>query len=203
MALPPPPNNSTTGSRQWKDWFSKVQQSADTTTSVTWSGINFTGSDIADILTRPHSALQSIQGTGAFHVSTSEATSITTGVWPGAITSSSPSSGVGYSAGAGGTVTQATSKSTSVTLNKTTGEITMNGAALAAGAIVSFTLTNSSIAATDVMVLNHVTTGTLGAYLLNAQCNSGTATISVRNTTSGSLSQAIVIRFAVIKAVTS
>lgn len=111
--------------------------------------------------------------------------------------------GIGYSAGAGGTVTQATSKSTGVTLNKICGEITLNGAALAAGVIVSFVLTNSCIAATDNIILNHTSVGTPGSYLLNGRCASGSATIDVRNTSAGSLSEAIVIRFTVIKAVTA
>lgn len=119
----------------------------------------------------------------------------------GAITSSG--GGVGYATGAGGTVTQATNKATGVTLNDLCGEITMNAAALAAATIVSFTLTNSFIAAGDVLILNHVTTGTRGAYSLNAQCGAGSAIIYVRNNTAGSLSEAIVIRFAVIKAVTA
>lgn len=114
---------------------------------------------------------------------------------------SSGTAGIGYSTGAGGTVTQATNKSTGVTLNKITGEITLSGAALAAATIVSFTLTNSTIAATDVLILNHVTTGTRGAYGLNAQCAAGSAIIYVRNNSAGSLSEAIVIRFAVIKGV--
>ena len=109
----------------------------------------------------------------------------------------------GYGTGAGGTVTQATSKATGVTLSKLCGEITMNAAALAAAAIVSFTLTNMNIAATDVLVLNHVTTGTRGAYGLNAQCAAGSAVIYVRNNSAGSLSEAIVIRFALIKGVTA
>lgn len=107
----------------------------------------------------------------------------------------------GYITGEGGTVTQATSKSTGVTLNKKCGQITMNGAALAANTTVSFTLTNSTIAATDLLVLNHVSTGTAGAYTLNAQAGAGSVSINVRNVTSGSLSEAIVIGFAVIKAV--
>lgn len=109
----------------------------------------------------------------------------------------------GYSSGAGGAVTQITNKSTGVTLSKLCGEITMNNAALAAAAIVSFTLTNTTIAATDVLLLNHVTTGTRGAYNLNAQCGNGSAVIYVRNNTAGSLGEAIVIRFAVIKSVSS
>lgn len=110
-------------------------------------------------------------------------------------------SAFGYATGAGGTVTQATSKSTGVTLNKLCGEITLNGAALSAAAIVSFTLTNNQIAAKDVLIPNHVTTGTKGAYGINAQCGAGSAIISVRNNTAGSLSEAIVLRFAIIKAV--
>jgi hypothetical protein len=107
----------------------------------------------------------------------------------------------GYITGEGGTVTQATSKATAVTLSKKCGQITMNGAALAAATTVSFTLTNSTIAATDLLVLNHVSGGTAGSYLLNAQAASGSASINVRNVNGSSLSEAIVIGFAVVKAV--
>ena len=112
----------------------------------------------------------------------------------------------GYITGEGAAVTQATSKSTAVpttpgTLDKRCGQITMNGAALNAATTVSFTMTNSTIAATDLLVLNHVSGGTAGAYLLNAQCGAGSASINVRNITAGNLSEAIVIGFAVIKAV--
>jgi hypothetical protein len=94
-----------------------------------------------------------------------------------------------------GTVTQLTSKSTTVILNARRGEITMVNSALAAATIVSFTLTNLQLLATDVLILNHVTTGTRGAYSLEAQCSAGSAIIYVRNNTAGSLSEAIVIRF--------
>jgi hypothetical protein len=109
----------------------------------------------------------------------------------------------GYIVGDGGTVAQSTSKSTAVTLNKRCGQVTMNGAALAAATTVTFTLTNSTIAATDLLVLNHVSGGTAGSYLLNAQAAAGSASINVRNITAGSLGEAIVIGFAVIKAVTA
>jgi hypothetical protein len=105
----------------------------------------------------------------------------------------------GYISGNGGTVTQATNKSTGVTLNAPCGRITMNGAALAANTTVTFTLTNSSIGANDLLVLNHVSGGTAGSYLLNAQAAAGSASINVRNITAGSLSEAIVIGFAIIK----
>ena len=109
----------------------------------------------------------------------------------------------GYATGAGGTVTQATSKATGVTLNKSTGQITLNNAALASATTVSFTLTNTVIEAGDILIMNHISAGTAGSYLLNAQSAAGTASINVRNITAGSLSEAIVIAFAVIKAVTA
>ena len=106
----------------------------------------------------------------------------------------------GYMTGEGGTVAQATSKATAVTLNKKCGQITMHNASLAADTTVTFSMTNSTIAATDLLVLNHVSGGTAGSYLLNAQAAAGSASINVRNITAGSLSEAIVIGFAVIKA---
>lgn len=109
----------------------------------------------------------------------------------------------GYITGEGGTVTQATSKATAVTLSKKCGQITMHNASLAADTTVSFTLTNTTIVATDLLVLNHVSGGTAGSYLLNAQAAAGSASINVRNVTSGALGEAIVIGFAVIKAVTA
>jgi len=121
-------------------------------------------------------------------------------VEPPDATFGAPVKGLGYGALVGGTATQSTSKSTAVTLSKLCGTITMNAASLAAGTIVSFTLTNTFIEATDVLILNHSSGGTLGAYTLNASAGSGNATIYVRNNTGGSLSEAIVIRFAVIKA---
>jgi len=109
----------------------------------------------------------------------------------------------GYITGEGGTVTQATSKATAVTLSKKCGQVTMHNASLAADTTVTFTLTNTTIVATDLLVLNHVSGGTAGSYLLNAQAGAGSASINVRNVTAGSLGEAIVIGFAVIKAVTA
>jgi hypothetical protein len=109
----------------------------------------------------------------------------------------------GYTTGSGGTVTQSTSKATGVTLNKSTGQITLDAATLNADTTVSFTLTNTIIEAGDILILNHISAGTAGSYLLNAQSAAGSASINVRNITAGNLSEAIVIAFAVIKAVTT
>jgi hypothetical protein len=138
---------------------------------------------------------------GAVSCGAVTATSFTSVPSTGAITSSSATAGIGYATGAGGAETQLTSKSTSVTLNTVTGRITMHNAALSANTTVTFTLTNSAIAANDLLVLNHVSGGTAGAYALNAQAAAGSASINVRNITAGSLSEAIVIGFAVIKSV--
>ena len=109
----------------------------------------------------------------------------------------------GYTTGDGGTVTQLTSKSTGVTLNKKCGVIVMSAASLAANTYVSFVLTNSTIKATDILVLNHAAGGTLGNYSFTAQCAAGTAIIGIRNVSAAALAQAVQIGFAVIPAVTA
>lgn len=105
----------------------------------------------------------------------------------------------GFASGAGGSQTQSPNKTSAVTLNKAHGLITMSNAALAAATIVSHTLTNSQIAATDQVICTHVSGGTSGAYTINAFPSNGSAVISVRNNTAGSLSEAIAYRFTVIK----
>jgi len=120
----------------------------------------------------------------------------------GAITSNS-SSGIGYTTGAGGAVTQITSKSTAVTLNNITGEITMSNAQLGGDNTVSFTLNNSTIANTDVIIINQVSDANIGVYSFNGKCNNGNALISVHNLTNNNRSDAIVLRYAVIKGATS
>ena len=109
---------------------------------------------------------------------------------------------IGYAPEAQGAVTQLTSKATGVTLNKSAGQITMNNASLAAGTTVLFTLTNSTLSAKDVLIVNVGSGGTSGAYWpYVANVGAGTAVIGVYNNTAGSLSQAIVLNFAVIHAI--
>ena len=111
---------------------------------------------------------------------------------------------LGYTTGSGGTVTQASNKTTAVTLNKINGEIVMNGAALADDATAAFTLTNSTIAATDVVIVNVASVGTAGAYQVTVGAvAAGSCSISVLNVSGGALSEAIKLNFAVIKAVAS
>jgi hypothetical protein len=108
--------------------------------------------------------------------------------------------GIGYQPGRGGAVTQATSKSTAVTLNKPSGRITLNGAALAAGATASFTLNNTSIAETDAVAISlSGAMGTFETYNLWSYVGAGFALIAIKNISGGSLSDAPTINFAVIK----
>lgn len=123
--------------------------------------------------------------------------------FPATFTALSATSTLGYATGAGGTVTQATSKATGVTLNKATGQITMNNAALAAGAVVSFTLTNSGIAATDTVAVNLKSgNATAATYRVHAEAPAaGSCIIVLTNISAGSLSEALVLNFNVFKGV--
>ena len=108
---------------------------------------------------------------------------------------------LGYTANAQGTVTQATSKSTAVTLNKSAGRITMNNAALAGNAAVSFTLNNTYLSANDVLVLCASAGSVADATTYTAYVNTlgtGTASITLRNLTATSQSEAVVLNFAII-----
>jgi hypothetical protein len=111
---------------------------------------------------------------------------------------------LGYGTGAGGTVTQATSKSTGVTLNKPCGTITMNNAALAAGALVTFGLINSLIGVNDqVLVTMQTASGSTSSYSVYATAGAGGANINLKNESGGSLSEARVLNFMVLKGATS
>jgi hypothetical protein len=125
-----------------------------------------------------------------------------------AITSSSTilangnSSKIGYNTGAGGTITQgAGAKTNSVTLNRPTGIIVTDNAALAGDTAVTFNLSNSVIEATDIVVVSHISGGTLGSYNFAVAPAAGNANIVIRNITTGSLSEALTLRFIVIKSV--
>ena len=107
---------------------------------------------------------------------------------------------IGYAAAAQGAVTQATSKSTAVTLDKSMGRITMNNASLATATNATFTLNNSSISANDTVILT-ISGGQATAGSYNAFANSlatGSVSITLRNISGGTLSEAVVINFCVI-----
>lgn len=98
-------------------------------------------------------------------------------------------------------VTQATSKSTGVTLNAAAGKVTLNNAALASATAVSFTLTNNQIGVNDLVLVTVAggiaTGGTYSCRCLNVAA--GSAVIELTNISGGSLSEAVVLNFATIQ----
>jgi hypothetical protein len=116
------------------------------------------------------------------------------------VRSTSATGGIGYATGAGGAVTQGTSRTTGVTLNTVSGAITLFTAAGSA-TWQSFTVTNSAVAATDTIIVNQ-RSGT-DLYMVHVTAvGAGSFRISFA-TTGGTTSEAPVINFSVIKAVSS
>lgn len=114
--------------------------------------------------------------------------------------------GIGYAVGAGGTVTQLTSKSTGVTLNTLCGQITTHNASLAAGTAVLFPLTNSKINWTDNVVVNLQSAGGgahgIPEYTVRCgQIDIGSCSILVKNESGGALAESLIINFSVVKGV--
>ena len=62
IQLPPIPNNPITDVFVWRDWFYTVSQLLGQQAAIAWTSIDFTGSNLRDIVTRQHNALQDIQG---------------------------------------------------------------------------------------------------------------------------------------------
>jgi hypothetical protein len=119
------------------------------------------------------------------------------------------SAGVGYSTGAGGTVTQATNKSTGVHLDKICGQIVTTNANITNNLLgtgkVSFTLTNSTIAATDTVVVC-IASGAANSSSYSIGVGavaSGSCDIYIVNVSAGTLGEALTINFSVIKSVAS
>lgn len=97
-------------------------------------------------------------------------------------------------------VTQTTNKTTAVTANGRTGQITTSNASLPQNSAITFTVNNSFVSANDVIILNMQSGATQNAYGMEvSRVNSGSFDIQLRNFTNGALAEAIVINFAVIK----
>ena len=126
----------------------------------------------------------------------------------GAITSSGPTGGgIGYATGAGGAVTQITNRSTGVEVNKLTGAITTDTTSLAAEAAAAFTVTNSTVAIGDVVVVSQRSGsngGNTDVYVSTVAAGSFAITVANNNAAAGTAETgAIIINFAVIKAVSA
>lgn len=119
------------------------------------------------------------------------------GIYPSALLANGGGVAIGYSTGSGGAVTQITSRTTGVTVNAPSGAITLVSAA-GSTTPATFTVTNSSVAATDVVVLSQKS-GTDKYDLSVSAVGAGTFDITF-NTKSGTTTEQPVINFAVIKA---
>jgi hypothetical protein len=174
------------------------------------TGVSGLAANVATFLTTPSSAnlasvLTDETGTGA-NVFANTPTLVTpnigaatgTSLTATGVVASTGTAGVGYATGAGGAVTQATSRTTGVTLDKTTGAITLFSAAGSATA-ATFTVTNSTVAATDVIILNQKSGTDLYDLMVTAVA-AGSFNISFR-TTGGTTTEQPVFNFAVIKGV--
>ena len=174
------------------------------------TGVSGMGTNVATFLATPSSAnlaaaLTDETGTGA-NVFANTPTLVTpiigvatgTSLTATGVIASTGTAGVGYATGAGGAVTQLTSRTTGVTLNKTAGAITMFSAAGTTTA-ATFTVTNSTVAATDVVILNQKSGTDLYDLMVTAVA-AGSFNITFR-TTGGTTTEVPVFNFAVIKAV--
>lgn len=104
---------------------------------------------------------------------------------------------------AGGAVTQATNRTTGVTLNSLTGTITTNNASLAAEGTADFVVTNDKVSIGDVVVVS-VRSGSNGGGTIVSVTGVAAGSFTIRvhngNVAAGTAETgAIVINFAVLK----
>lgn len=117
----------------------------------------------------------------------------------GSILSTSASGGVGYATGAGATVTQASSRTTGVTINTPTGNIVLVSAAGSATPF-SFTVTNSSVAAGDTVVVSQKSGTDKYTTIAVTAVAAGSFQLTLANA-SGTTTEQPVFNFTVIKGV--
>lgn len=112
-------------------------------------------------------------------------------------------SSLGYAAGIGSgtTVTQLTNRTTSVTINKPTGQITTNNTSLAAGATAKFTVNNSAVGANDNVVVtinSGTTTDQTDVKVQNVAAGGFNIVVANRHAATAETG-AIIINFALVK----
>lgn len=118
------------------------------------------------------------------------------------VVSSSAAQAIGYVTGAGGAVTQITSAATGVTLSKPVGQITTVALTTAAAAEEQFTVTNTLVAATDIIALSTTYAGAGTPMLSVVKVASGAFDIVITNVhAADALNAVMVINFAIIKGV--
>lgn len=122
------------------------------------------------------------------------------GVFYGGVRSRHATDPIGYELlGAGGSVTQGTSKATTVVNSRAAGRIVTHNANLAANTSVTFTFTNTAIAEYDTVQVNIASgNATAGTYLIIVDgVAAGTCKVTIRNLTAGDLAEALTLNFTV------
>lgn len=115
--------------------------------------------------------------------------------------------GLGYATGigAGGTVVQPMSKGTTVTLNKPTGYITLANTGMGANTTSGFTL-KASVIGSDDLVIASVHSGAADPanyQVWTSGAAAGSCSVYIRNISAATLSESVVLKFAIIKGAAS
>jgi len=114
-----------------------------------------------------------------------------------------PSYPIGYGNGAGSEVTQITSRVTDVTINTVCGRITTFSRTTGAGGFDTFTVNNSTVTSTDVVILNIGSGATADRYNVSVTAVAdGSFRVQFHYVVAVGVAEAPVLNFAVIKAVT-
>lgn len=183
-----------------------IQGAVSPTNAVTGAGVAGIGSIYIDYVlgtlwintgTKASPTWTQLVATGSIGASTGTSLTVT-----GVLRSTGSTSGVGYSAGAGGAVTQITDSTTGVTLSKVCGQITTVALTTAAGAEERFTVTNTNVVATDCIALGTTYNGNGTAAVSVCKVAANAFDIVITNLhASAALNAAVVINFAIVKAV--
>lgn len=163
-------------------------------TTINGGNLRLAGNTLSSTDTNGNIALQP-NGSGIVTFGTATGTNFTAA-------SVLASTSLGYTTGAGGTVTQVTDKSTGVTLNKICGQIVTHNESMGSNSVKVFTVTNSLVGANDVVVIHRASGGSGGEYAVGIDAvAAGSFNVRIYNHGGGPLAEALTLNFAVIKGV--
>ena len=119
------------------------------------------------------------------------------------ILSSGATSGIGYTTGAGGSVTQLTSITTAVTLNKICGRISCYAGTYNANTQYEFTVNNTAAAGNDFIAINE--NGSNKGLVITANSGTNAFIVVIRNVTAANITPAggLALNFGILKVVAS
>jgi hypothetical protein len=110
---------------------------------------------------------------------------------------------IGYAAGAYGSVTQQNNKTTTVTVNASSGQIITANSQLTPNANALFRVNNNAVSSKDVVIVSPATGGTNGAYnVFISSIDDGFFYVEIKNVTNNAYSESIRLNFAILHTVT-